>query len=184
MTDIRATVLGLTRRIAMMLTRAVVTGVNDQTKMQALQISMLADETKDNVEHPQPYGLTSHPIPGAEAFAGCIGGQRDHAVVLVVDDRRYRPRNLNPGEVALYDHLGKFIHMMEDGTLHIKAPRVVIEATDELTLYAGVRYRWDVHGYAQEIRHEAGTTWQIETWQQGAVFAPPVVNNVSPPRTS
>src|SRR5262245_29016778 len=92
----------LGRRVSMLVTRGRLALVDDAKKMQQLQIELLADETKDNVERFQQYGLTSHPLEGAEVLSVFLAGGRDHALVVAVDDRRHRLTKLEPGDVALY----------------------------------------------------------------------------------
>lgn len=91
-------------RILMMLARGIVRLVDDNRGTQRLQLSLLADEVKSNVEKLEPYGFTSFPLIGAETLTAFIGGNRDHAVALMAHDRRYRPRNGQPGDVVLYHH--------------------------------------------------------------------------------
>lgn len=105
----------LQRRIMLMVGRAVVNLVNDSLALQGVQVSLLADEVRDNVERFQNYGLTSHPHPGAEGIVVCVGGSRDHAVVIACDDRRYRLVGLEQGEVALYDDLGQSVVLTREG---------------------------------------------------------------------
>lgn len=50
------------------LARGVLSLVNAGSKMQGLQMRLTADEVKDGMEHFEPYGLTSNPHPGAEAW--------------------------------------------------------------------------------------------------------------------
>ncbi|MFJ2445157.1 phage baseplate assembly protein V [Pseudomonas sp. NPDC087626] len=118
--------------IANMLARGAVALGNSASKLQSLQLRLLAGEVKDNVEHLEPYGFTACPQPGAEALAGFIGGDRSHGVVIVVADRRFRLQGLKPGEVALYTDEGDFIHFkrgrvieMETMTLKVKAHTAV-----------------------------------------------------------
>ncbi len=92
----------LQRRVRLMVARAVVELVDDSKKMQSLQISIRADEERADVERFQQYGITSVPKAGAEALVLMVGGSTDHPVVIAVDDRRYRPKGLQEGEVALY----------------------------------------------------------------------------------
>ena len=105
----------LARRLTNMLARGVVLLVNTASKMQALQISLLAGETADNLEHFEPYGYTSHPHPGAEAITVFVDGDRAHGITIVVADRRYRLRGLAAGEVALSDDLGQKVHLTRAG---------------------------------------------------------------------
>ena len=69
------------RRIGNMLSRGTVAAVNAASKMQGLQLRLLADEVKDSVEHFEPYGFTSHPNGGAEAVAVFLDGDRSHGIV-------------------------------------------------------------------------------------------------------
>jgi phage baseplate assembly protein V len=123
----------------MMVSRAVVKIVDDSLKMQSVQIALLADELKDGVERFQQYGLTSHPKTGAEGIALFLGGNRDHGIVICVDDRRYRLKDLEAGEVALYDDLGQKVFLSRNGIfvetdredgVRVIAPKVVVESDD------------------------------------------------------
>ncbi len=105
----------LQRRIMLMVGRGVIELVNDALSVQGLQLSLMADEVRDRVERFQEYGMTSHPLPGAEGIVVCLGGSRDHAVMIACDDRRYRLQGLAQGEVALYDDLGQTIILKRGG---------------------------------------------------------------------
>lgn len=118
--------------LANVLARGVVALGNAASKLQTLQLTLLAGEVKDGVEHLEPYGFTSAPHPGAEALVGFINGDRSHGVTLVVADRRFRLQGLKPGEVALYTDEGDFFHFKRDrivdlvtGTFNIKATKAV-----------------------------------------------------------
>lgn len=119
----------LQRKLAQLASRAVVRIINDGLKMQELQIVGLSDETLDGVERFQNYGFTSVPKSGAEAITLSINGNRSHTAVIVVDDRRYRLKALESGEVALYDDLGQKIVLHRDH-IRVTAPKVVIDSDD------------------------------------------------------
>ncbi|MBL5911217.1 phage baseplate assembly protein V [Enterobacter asburiae] len=95
--------------------RAVVTALNSAKKCQALGLSLIAGEQKEDVEHLEPYGFTSAAQDGAEAVALFPSGDRSHGVVLVVADRRYRLKGLARGEVAVYDDQGQSVTLTRDG---------------------------------------------------------------------
>lgn len=100
----------LQNRIMMTISRGVLEAVKDDNKLQLLKLSLLADEQRDNIERFQQYGFTSNPLPGAECIALFPGGNRDHGIVIAVDDRRFRLKALKSGEVALYTDEGDKIH--------------------------------------------------------------------------
>ena len=53
----------LQRRMATLVGRAVLLAVNAGTGLQSVQVRILADEVMDGVEHMEPYGFTSNPLP-------------------------------------------------------------------------------------------------------------------------
>ncbi|KPC53033.1 Bacteriophage Mu Gp45 protein [Amantichitinum ursilacus] len=105
----------LARRIGNLVARGGVLLVTSGSKMQSLQVSLLADEPKDNIEHFEPYGYTACPQQGAEALALFMQGERSHGVVIAVADRRYRMKGLKAGEVALYDDQGQSVYLTRAG---------------------------------------------------------------------
>jgi len=135
-----AKLLGPIRRsINLMVGRAVVSLVNDALKMQGVQVSLLADEVRDNVERFQQYGYTSHPHPGAEAIVVSIGGNRNHAVVICCDDRRYRLQGLAEGEVAMYDDLGSKIVLKRGNIIEVTAATKVRVVTPLLEVTGDIK---------------------------------------------
>lgn len=115
-------------RLRLMIGRAIVRLVDDASGAQAMQLELLAGEMQDEVERLQDYGFTSVPHPGAEALVACTGGLRSHAVAIRVEDRRYRLKGLQAGEVAIYDDLGNVIKLGR--------ARVEVYAVDEVQVDA------------------------------------------------
>jgi len=107
----------LNRRILDVVARAVVKRLDDSKRVQLAQLGILDGETRDAVERFQNYGFTSVPLEGAEAVVLSVGGHRDHCLVVAVDDRRHRLRDLEPGEVAVFHKDGARVHLKADGTL-------------------------------------------------------------------
>ena len=125
----------LRRQLRQLVARGVVRLIDDAAKCQRLQVSLLADETRDRAEHIQPYGLTAHPFPGADAVVLHPFGQRSHPLVILVGDRRYRLTGLAQGEVALYDDQGQKIVL--------KRGRKIEVDTDELIVKAATKARFE-----------------------------------------
>jgi phage baseplate assembly protein V len=145
----------IARALWMLVCRGVVAAVNDGARMQALQLRLTADETKDGVERFQPFGLTAHPMSGAEAVVLFPGGRRDHALCVVVDDRRHRPTGLEPGETCLYNAHGITLTLKDDGTLTIVAPTKVRIETPLLEVTGEIRDRCDADGTTMEAMRTA-----------------------------
>ncbi len=120
--DLRRVLQPVTTRIANLLGRGVITGVDDARKVQELQISGLPGETRDEIEHFQPYGFTSNPPKGLAVLVAWFNGRRDHGVALGVGDGRYRIKNLASGEVAIYAQAGQTIIMKANGDIEM-APK-------------------------------------------------------------
>src|ERR1700739_272294 len=91
----------LLRRLDMMISRGVLRATSDGEGVQTMQVGLLEDEVADSVERFQTYGLSSVPPNGGDALVCFVQGNRDHGVVLSVNDRGSRPRGLNAGEVIL-----------------------------------------------------------------------------------
>lgn len=125
------------RGLGNLLARAVLAGVQ-QNKLQVLQLQVLAGETKDGVELFEPYGHTGVALPGAESVVAFLDGGRTHAVALVQTDRRYRPTDLQPGEVALYNHEGTRVVLRNGGKVEVLAATEVKITTTQVILQADV----------------------------------------------
>lgn len=130
-------VRGLRVRLAGVVSRAVVKRVDDSKKRQALQI--VAGVLADGLEHFQPYGFTSVPHAGAEGVALFVGGERDHGLVVAVDDRRYRLTGLEGGEVALYTDQGDKLVFKRGGTIEVTAATKVVVSAPLLELAGNTR---------------------------------------------
>lgn len=144
-----------------MMARGTVVLAAAEKMMQTLQVRLTAGELKDNVEHFEPYGLTSNPLPGAEVLTLFLGGDRSNAVVVVASDRRYRIKELAPGEVAIYTDEGDKVHFkrgrvidVETETLNIKATSSVNFDTPLITQTGQIVSQGDqVAGGVSQINH-------------------------------
>lgn len=105
----------ISRRLRLVVSRAVIGMVNDSLKTQRLQLTLLDGEVQDGVERFAEYGFTSVPHAGAQAVMVCIGGSRSHGIVIATQDGRYRLTGMAEGEVALYDDLGHKVHLTRNG---------------------------------------------------------------------
>lgn len=154
----------MAQRIANLLARGSVTLSNAAGSMQTLQIALLSDEAKDEVEHFEPYGFTSNPHPDAEVLAAFIEGDRSHGIVIMAADRRYRVKNLQPGEVALYDDHGAMIKLTQSGiVINGGGHPIAINGAAQVTVTGGdviadgISLKTHKHGGVQAGSSQTGT---------------------------
>lgn len=103
----------LKTKVANSILRAVVSNVDDSTKRQVLQIGVLEGEPLDGAEHFQPYGYKSVPRAGAESVVIFPNGDHGHPLVIVTDDRNYRPPGWDSGDAGLYNNIeGTIVRLM------------------------------------------------------------------------
>lgn len=135
----------LGRALNGMIARGSVALVNAGAKLQTLQVKLLADEVKSDMEHFEAYGFTSHPKAGAEAITAFVGGDRSHGVVLVVADRRYRLTGLVEGEVAMYSDEGDSIVFRRGRTIEVNTLNYVVNASGGGTFNGDLNINGSVH---------------------------------------
>lgn len=176
----------LRRRVRLMVSRAILSVVNDAGGLQVVQVKLLADEVRDGVERMQDYGYTSVPLAGAEGVMVCVSGNRDHGIVVAMDDRRYRIKGLQPGEVAVYTDEDKQAHkhriiLGRGGKIDVQGKNVTVTASetariegDVVQVHAKSLYQFDCNGHGQQWHPD-----KVDTWQIGEV--PGASNPISPP---
>jgi phage baseplate assembly protein V len=116
-------------RVMLTVARGVVRLVNDATKLQSAQVSLMAREVRDGIERFQNYGFTAKPHPGAEGVVVFVGGNRDHGLLIAVDDRRYRLTALEDGEVAIYTDEGDKIHLKRGNEIEVTTATLTVNAS-------------------------------------------------------
>lgn len=126
----------LKTRVMLSVARGVIGLVDDDKKMQLVQVALLTDESRDTVERFQEYGYTSNPLPGAEAVVVCAGGNREHGLVVAVDDRRYRIQGLAGGEVCIYTDEGDKIHLKRGNNMEVTTGTFTVNASEAINLNA------------------------------------------------
>lgn len=146
-----------------LISRCTVALATASSKLQSLQIRMLAGEVKDDVEHLEPYGYTSCPHSGAEGVALFPGGDRSHGVVVVIADRRFRLKGLKSGEVALYTDEGDKLHFERGRKITVETATFTVNAAQQVAfnapefLHNGVRVGAD-HSHGGVQRGDSRTT--------------------------
>ncbi|ECV7453773.1 phage baseplate assembly protein domain-containing protein, partial [Escherichia coli] len=92
---------------------------------------------------------------GAEAVVLFPDGDRSHAVVVTVSDRRYRLKGLQTGEVAVYDDQGQSVTLAREG--------IVVDGAGKTITFRNApkaRFEMDleVTGQVKDLCDSTGTT--------------------------
>lgn len=169
MIDLDRLLAPLRARVMNMIGRAVLTLVDDSTKMQLLQVSGIEDESLDEVERFQDYGFTSVPLAGAEAVVVRGSGQGDQPYVIAVDDRRYRVRNLESGEVAVYNDSGSYVVLKASGDIQIVPSSGTVSLTGDLDVSGTVTATVDVVGGGKSLSTHTHTSGALLDGSSAAV---------------
>ena len=185
---------GLRNRVLLMVGHGVLKLIDDSTKIQEVQLGLMRGELRDRVERFQQYGFTSVPLPGAEAIAVFVKGDRSHGAVVATDDRRHRPRGWAPGEAGMYTAFGQLLKMDAAGNLHITVPGDIVlnaggsvrtTAADNVELRGRVvashgreRLQYDANGFGGAWTFASGQ-WRLLNYTLGA--EPAQTLPISPP---
>ena len=103
-----------------MVGKAIITAVKDTDNLQVLQVQLMGNEIKGDVERLAEYGFKSVPLPDSEAVAVAVGGDRSNMIVIATDNSEKRPKGWAAGESGLYNDQGLLIRLRKNGKLGIK----------------------------------------------------------------
>ena len=114
--------------------RGVLHLVKSADNIQKVQASGLADETLQDVEFMQQFGFTSVPPAYTQAVILPIGGQTTHGIVIATENGSFRVKNLQGGEVAVYDESGSSIVLKKGRLIQIDCDVLKINATKKVDI--------------------------------------------------
>lgn len=100
--------------------RGVLNLVKSGSDIQQVQVSALADETIQDLELMQHFGFTSVPPAGTQAVVIPLGGKTTHGIIVATENGSFRVKNLNDGEVAIYDSSGSTIILKNGRVIDIE----------------------------------------------------------------
>jgi phage baseplate assembly protein V len=135
--------------------RGVIGIVNSAPGVSLMQVSGLAGENLQDNEFFQHYGHSSNPPVGSQVIVLPLGGKSSQGVIIACENGAYRVRNLKPGESVIYNHLGDFVHIKDDGSIEIKSSLKVIvhsplvEVPDGDVTAGGISLKHHKHGGVQ-----------------------------------
>lgn len=114
--------------------RGVLHLVKSADNIQKVQASGLADETLQDVEFMQQFGFTSVPPANTQAVILPIGGQTSHGIVIATENGSFRVKNLQGGEVAIYDESGSSIVLKKGRLIEIDCDVLKINAASKVDI--------------------------------------------------
>lgn len=92
-----------------------------------------AGDKFERVHRIEPHGFASHPVKGGIGVAMSARGNRDSAYLFGSENPGLRP-SVDMGGVAIYDHTGNIVSVVEKemrvvhaARLHIIAPEIILE---------------------------------------------------------
>jgi phage gp45-like len=122
---------------------------DDSGTQQKTKLAGLKNERPEEIVRIQGHGITSHAPKESEGVGIPLGGRADRLMILGLEHKDKRPKNLPEGGVALYDADGKVLKIVKDNTTWnagdkpwelTNATTVKINAANDLAI--GVNGRW------------------------------------------
>ena len=144
--NITNTLRRLSQRVMSALARATISLVDDNGKVQLLQLQVSALQSIDRVPRFAEYGMTSNPPANSEAIVVFVGGDRSNGVVIATGNAQYRVTGLATGEVCVHDDTGQKVYLSQSGmrldgggkqitltnTPRVRAETVLLECTGDI----------------------------------------------------
>lgn len=119
--------------------RGTVSASRGADAMREAQVQLAGNETRDHLEHFEPYGFSSEPIAdgGTDAAVVFFDDSRAHGAVLCIADRRYRITSMKSGEVAIFDDKQRHVYLKRDGIeIDGVSDPITIKTSGEVTIKA------------------------------------------------
>jgi phage baseplate assembly protein V len=189
MSGLQRVISPMARRMRLMVGRCLLAAVNDSLQRQNVQVRLLSGEVADDVEHYQPGGFTSVPLPGAVGLFMSSGGKRSGLAALLLENKEKRLNNLKPGEVAIYniaDSKGHHLILKEGGIATLVCSQFVVQAAADVSFetpmatFSGnvkISGELEVEGVSKAKDHLSGEISgkdHLHTGNLGAPTSPPV----------
>lgn len=132
-------------RVINMFARAVVRMITDSGGRQTAQVEATKGELISGMERMQEYGMSSYPpTEGTDCLVAFLGGNREQGMIIVAENRQFRIKGLEQGEVAIFDDLGNVIHLQREQVLvkavtkaRVEAPIIEAEAASQAKISSG-----------------------------------------------
>lgn len=97
---------------------------DDTGNVQLLQIVLSDFETRDKTPRLAEYGFSSNPPDDSDAVAIFVGGDRANGVIIATGHQASRFKNLERGEVAIYNNAGASAVLKKNGDIEFTSPTI------------------------------------------------------------
>jgi phage gp45-like len=121
------------------LRRAQLIATDDSGTQQKVNVSGLASEQLTKLVRAMPHGFGSNAPIGSDGILISLGGRSDRALILGLEHKDYRQRNLPVGTAVLYDDKGNIVFVKGANGIAIdaKTGNVYVKPAPGNTLYLG-----------------------------------------------
>lgn len=109
----------LYQRLRLLMTFARILRVDDSGDLQVMQLEGFVGEIRESVPRIGQWGFASNPPLDSQAVVLATGADRGQLVVIGVEDRRTRPKNLPVGTAQIHSIGGNRVTCKPDGTIEI-----------------------------------------------------------------
>nr|DAP82346.1 MAG TPA: baseplate assembly protein V [Caudoviricetes sp.] len=106
----------------------------EKGQTQHCQVKTAAGEILNDVAFLEPYGFTAKPKKKSETLIFNVNGNKFNNVVLNIGNRELRFKELNDGEVAMYDDSGNLLHFKNGGVIDFKAPATMNQTAQTINI--------------------------------------------------
>ncbi|WP_038304907.1 phage baseplate assembly protein V [Kingella kingae] len=102
--------------------------------IQRTQVAGLDGETLQDVEQLQQFGFTSHAPADSDVIVVPLGGDTSHGIVIACEHGDLRVKQLQSGEVAIYDQAGSSIVLKQGKIIEIVCDTLNINASQKVQI--------------------------------------------------
>lgn len=101
--------------------RVTVTKVDDSGTQQLVNLRGLAGEAPEDIVHLSRFGFGSNPVLGSEGVGISLGGRSDRLMVLGLEHKDHRRKNLPAGTSVVYDNQGNIVFLKGANGIEVSA---------------------------------------------------------------
>ncbi len=120
MNDIYRILAPIRNKIFLLIGRAILTAVKNDTKTATVQVKGLDGEVITDIEYLSPYGFEAMPSEG-QVICIFINGNRDQGIAILLHNRDERPQDLSTDEVKVWSKYKNFMKLNSAGEVNTEA---------------------------------------------------------------